>query len=305
MENLKKYKSVIGKSQSLFTILVYDSTLDEILAKLHSHLKKIQTIHSAYKKKVINDRLYEFICYLKDTKESSLNSIYLVGNKIENIKLSKNEQSVLKEYNVAKYTFMYDSCFHIDYLIDIFTNFTFFDVIVLEKKSAEHYLLNENKRKIIKQFSCSKESDLTNYITENITGKCFVHGQNMILKNLSFCDHIFVYKKLVDSDIFDIFAKEEMKIKHIDLQKCFDMISNEKQVHLVIYGKLGKDIKEAIEQYRIKKLFVHQKVLNKLKDMISEEYFNFDLVEISSLENKDIGQILMDQYDGAIGIAYY
>ena len=212
---------------------------------------------------------------------------------------------MLNEYNVNKYTFIFDNYFYVEYLIDLFTNFTFYDVIILNKKSAEHYLLNKNKKKIVKEFSCSKESDIVSYVSNNIKSKCLMHGQNMILKNLTLGNNFIVYKKLGDEEILDIFVKEEMKEKHDDLKKCFDMTSNEKEVHLLVYGKLCNEIKVAIESYRLKKLFVHVKVLRKLQQMVPNECFNFELVVVDSIENNDIAQTLMDQYDGAIGIAYY
>ena len=154
MNDLEKYRNITDKYQSLFTILTYNTLLDDILGRLTNQLKIIQTIKSPYKRKYINDRLYKFICFLKETDlsdKNKFNYIFLIGNTIEYIKLSKKQINILNEYNIVNYTFIFDDYFHIDYLIDLFTNFTFNDVIYLDKKMGKHYLINTNKQKIINQ----------------------------------------------------------------------------------------------------------------------------------------------------------
>lgn len=306
--NLEQYKSISDKFESLFTLLVYDITLEEIINKLYTQLKKIQSINSSFKKKYINDRLYGFILYLQENKmdnKTKLNSIFLLGKKIECIKLTKKYTNILNEYNISNYQLFHDNYFKIDYLDDLFTNFIFYDVLYLDKKIGKHYILNKNKKKEMKTFVCVKELDLTTYINKNIKKRCLINGNNIILKNYKLKNNFIINKRLKDDDILDIFVKEEMKEKHEELQKCFDMIKNEKDLHLIVYGKLTKEIKEAVENYRLKKLFIHNKYLQKLKQIVSEDCFNFDLIIIDNIDNNDIGQKLIDEYNGVIGISYY
>jgi hypothetical protein len=307
MNDLEKYRNITDKYQSLFTILTYNTLLDDILGRLTNQLKIIQTIKSSYKRKYINDRLYKFICFLKETDlsdKNKFNYIFLIDDTIEYIKLSKKQINILNEYNIINYTFIFDDYFHIDYLIDLFTNFTFNDVIYLDKKIGKHYLINTNKKKIINQFSCSKESDITQYISKNTLNKCLIHGQNTILKKLTVNNILVFNKKLNNDEIINAFMDEQMKENHKQLKKCFDMLLD-KDNHLVVYGKLDKEIKEAIENYKIKKLFVHIDVLSKLHQLISKEYFNFDVIEINSIDKNDIGKQLLVNYNGIIGISYY
>lgn len=309
MNNLEQYRSISDKYQSLFTILVHDVHMDEIICNLSAQLNKTQAIKSSFKRKYINDRIFNLICYLKEQevpKNGKINSIYLVGKTIECIELINKQIKILKEYSIRNYLFIFDDYFHIDYLIDLFTNFVFYDVILVNNKSAEHCVLNKNKKKIKRKFKCTKELDIKLYISKNIKNKCLIHGKNFIKKNsLLLHNNYVIYRKLNDEEVFDIFMKEEMKEKHVDLQKCFDMMTNQKELHLVIYGKLNNEIKEAVESYRLKKLFIHTNVIKELQQMVPTECFNFELVIINSLENNDIGQTLMDQYNGAIGVAYY
>jgi hypothetical protein len=295
---MNKYKSIKDKYESLFTVMIYDMKVNDLIDKLNDQLKKIQNINNKFKKKYLNDRLYNFILYLKEN--GAKNSIYLVHKEVEHIKLTKKKVKILREYGIKNYIFLFDNYFHIEYLKKLFTDFKFYDVIEFDRNSCSHYIINSTKRKVIKSIDCK---DVINYV-DKLNRKCLLHGTNTILKNLNINHYIF-NKKLHKDDIINIFIKEEMKVNHIKLEKCLNMFTNEKELDKLVYGKIEKDIKEAIEYYKVKQLFVHKNIIDKVKSIASVDCFNFDLIEIDKIEDNDISDILLNQYNGVIGITYY
>ena len=91
----------------------------------------------------------------------------------------------------------------------------------------------------------------------------------------------------------------------IKLESCFEMLKKENEEHLVIYGSLEKEIKESIETYRVKTLFLHSKIKTNFDNLIDKSYINFEIIPITSYEKGDSGDILMTNYGGIIAIAYY
>ena len=73
--------------------------------------------------------------------------------------------------------------------------------------------------------------------------------------------------------------------------------------HLPRYLKI--EIKDAIESYSIKELYIEEKKLNKLKEFIDHTLLNFKIINIKSLENNDIADSFIKNYNGIMGIKYY
>jgi hypothetical protein len=83
-------------------------------------------------------------------------------------------------------------------------------------------------------------------------------------------------------------------------------MKNEKtNIDLYIFGKLKIEIKDAIESYSIKELYIEEKKLNKLKEFIDHTLLNFKIINIKSLENNDIADSFIKNYNGIMGIKYY
>ena len=83
ISELDNYKDNSGKFESLFTLLVYNHTVEELLDKLNHQLKKVNNMSgSSLKKKIVNNNLYNSIQYISD-----------IQNNIKNIKLLSNRNA--------------------------------------------------------------------------------------------------------------------------------------------------------------------------------------------------------------------
>ncbi len=304
--SLTKYKTTEDKFDSLFTIIIYDLTIEEVVNKLKLHCNKCKNIGNQFRRQYVIDRVSKLIEKLKEEvveAKSKVNRILLVSDSINQIDLTQEQINVLKEYQCEKYVFIYDNYFHIDYLTDLLTNFNFVDAIQVMNKEIVHLLINKTKSKQKKKTKMQTQKDLIDYIKQNVTSNCIIHGNSFLLKDLHIDHHIIVNKLLASDNLLELHNRTLMKVAHDGLIECFDALANEKTMHLIIYGE--DEVRQRITNFEIKKLFCHVDVIETLKKTIDPTCFNFELVEIYSLQNGDIASKLLNDYKGLIGFSYY
>jgi hypothetical protein len=180
------FKYITDSHQSLFTILIYNTPLEQFINDVKKRLDKLKDISNAFKKKKLNDRLYKLLIDLENKnniKQNSIkmiNNIILIADNITYIDLSNNDIKLLNEYNIPKYTFEYDDCFKIDWLKDLFENFVFYNFVIFNSNTYTHYEGNLNKKKLI------NKSNSIDYIN-NLQVKFFLFGKvkmQLLTKNL-------------------------------------------------------------------------------------------------------------------------
>ena len=304
INTLKKYNN--ETHNTVITCIIYKYSIDNTIKDLYKKLKNIQNIKHPQTKKLLNDRIYNFIQYLTDMKMdelTQLNSIYLINNDIIEYKLQKKEIQLLIEFNKPNYYMMFDIQFKTDWLLDFFTNFNYYNSFECNKKQVNHILLTKTKSKINKKKTCKTEEELQEFISE-YNELSILHGVSTLLKKL-ICKIPVYNKKLTNNEIIDILEKEEMKKKHKELNDIFNYLNDERKLHLLIYGRIKNEIKQAMEEYRVKKLYCHIDKLHIVNKQLSSEYYNFPIIIIKTLESGDIADKLLNDFKGAIAISYY
>ena len=178
--------------------------------------------------------------------------------------------------------------------------------ICMEHKESRS--LNSTKKKIYYSEE-SKDIDIEEYIKENNKNnndlshnEFLVHGVSSHLKNLKLDGHHVFKKYLTDDEIFRVFYESDMIKKHKMLEECIGYLSNEKMEHRV---KFGKHLQKGIKNYIIKRVFCTKAMNEKLHNILSFEYLNFEIIEVESLKENDIVDILDRDYKGIIGFTYY
>ena len=78
-----------------------------------------------------------------------------------------------------------------------------------------------------------------------------------------------------------------------------------KNIDLYVFGKLKFEIKDAMESYLLKELFIEDKKLENLKEFVSNEFFNFKIYPIKVLEVGDSAYNFINSYNGIMGIKYF
>jgi hypothetical protein len=88
-------------------------------------------------------------------------------------------------------------------------------------------------------------------------------------------------------------------------KKLGDIKNPNTNIDLYIFGKIKYEIKEAVESYMVKELYIDNNKIEKLREIIPEEFLNFKIIPIKSLENCDIASLFIKDYNGIMGIKYY
>lgn len=305
---LEKYLSIKDKKETLFTIIIYDKDNKFFVADIEQKLKNIQKMKDNFRKQTINDRLYNLKCFLenKNKENDKINSVILCGEEIEMINLDKSQIKVLKEYNIINYNFIYDDHFHINFVNDLFYNFNFYYSIHIGK-NITYYKINSSKKKKIQEdkFNLKDCISKIEYFLDKNKEKVIIHGNSQINKKI---DNKFILEKYndykSDEEIVICFQNIDIKEKQKEFKKYISNLHDPSIENKLIYGSFEKGIKPEIENYSVKKLFVHKDSethLNKLDNSL----LNFEIIIIDTLTNNDPGHELKNNYGGFFGIKYY
>ena len=314
MDKIKEYKRFYENSETLISIYFINHKKEEILIILNKELSKVSLIQNISKKTKLNDRLYKLKCKIEKLGDNSvINSLFLINNDLFEYKFTSNDINTIKEYKLREYYLKTDNQFDIDYLIDIFTNFDFYYSCQIGKNNIKLKKINKNKNKLIIENKFTSEKILielvNNYILEHKINELLIYGAFNNIK----CFHELKNNKLLlkegeldNKNINDIFFNRKYEKNNILLEKKLNELKNPNtNLDLFIFGKLKKEILEAIECYQLKELYIEERKLDKLRNFVDDSYLNFTIIPIQSLENGDIANTFIKDYNGLMGIKYY
>jgi hypothetical protein len=322
MEKLKEYKKITEITETLYSIIIYNKSVIDITNFFEDQLQKSKKINNPIKKHKINNRLFNFIKYFKDLYDDDntiINSIFLINDNIFSYELNKYEINILTTYNIFNIYIKCDTYFYIDTFIDILYNLEFIYTIKVNKNDMYIIKLNKNKEKEIYNNKLSNEQKIIDEIEKikkdyNYKDIIIIYGispyigkiENIIKNNINQYN-IFIIKDFCNKEsLYNIYQDELMKKNHILLEKILNGLNNDKiNTDLYVFGKLKIEIKDAIEAYMLKELYIEDKKLDNLKKFIDESLLNFKIIPIKMLENGDIGDNFIKNYNGLMGIKYY
>ena len=298
MEDLLKLRNVKGKLDTMFTIIVYKYKKDDFLAYLDKQLDSInKKMKDAYKKKIINDRIYNFKLNVESSAPDMINFIYLVGDELYKYELTKKELKVLNEYNIKNLYYEFDEKFQIDYIDKLFNDFSFYKIAELDKKNLTFYDMNSTKIKKLNNETINNQNELN----ENAGKFDLLHGTSTLLKNFT-CEKLFFNKRLNPDEIIIEIEKIIIKKNHKKLEELLDNMTNPKYDDKIFIG--GMETKKYTEMSLIKTLFIHESIHRRFLKHFSE-FINFKIIEIKKLTGGDISDKLLHDYDKCVGELYY
>lgn len=306
---LDSFRTITDKFESLYTLVIHDITVQEVIDILFKKLETLHVIKDGFKRKYINGRIYSIIEYFKNEKSDDIvNCICLAGKRIEIIALSKQNIDTLKEYDADKFIFRYGTNFDIDYLNNLFFDDNFRNIIRIGGGKMNHIILNSTKEKVLKSLDY-KEHDISEYIN-SLNSVCVIHcdthSNNLsVIKNLKLDkkhNHSINQTHLTNDKILKIFDDYDMLEKHKLLEECMGFISNEKMSNRILFGK---DIDQGVQNYMIKTIFCTPPMYKKLCGLYNNDLLNFEIHVVRILEKGDICDQLKQNYHGMIAMTYY
>lgn len=308
-----EYKSETDKYDSLFTIVVYNTSATVVHENVIHQLTKINTIKNSVKRKYLNDRMYGFSTYITEqpyySSNDIINKVFLIGAKINEINMDKKWIQLLNHYSVSKYIFRNGETFDIDYLVDLLTNDKYKNVLSVKNNIVTHIHFTHTKKREDLKFDL-KNKKIEDYLKEIIKQQdCVIHGVSSCFKTLSI-DGQLNNKTIVvpnvhlkDEDLRDEFKKLEMVELHDRLQIVMDYIGNPKMMDRVL---IGNPILTNLKNQMVKTIFCTPPRHKKLLELFSEdEISNCEIIVVVPLLQDDPVMTLRKNYNGIIGLTYY
>jgi hypothetical protein len=315
MNILKEYKNIEENNDTLISILIIDKNYNEIIKFIQDQLNKANKINNPIKKNKINNRFYSLLKFIEENfnEESIINNIFLIHDKLINYKLNENEIKTTKIYNLQKIFLKCDTFFYIDYFIDIFYNFDFIYSFKLNKNDMCISKINKNKEKELENFKINNEQKIYEEIenirkNNNYKDIIIIYGNSLFLTKIdNNIKNIIIEKQNINrEEIYNLYELEIIKNNNIQLEKrLLDLQNPNTNLDLYVFGKLKNEIKEEIEMYSLKELYIEDKKLEKLKKIVDNDFLNFKIIEIKSLKDGDIAYNFIKDYNGIMGIKYY
>ena len=315
---LIKYKNInncsLNNDDTLITFFCYNKKVSELIKIFEEQLSSAKKINNPVKKNKLCNRFYNLIKKINEdlSDDFIISSIFLVNDSINEIKLTEQNIKTAIEYKLPECFLRTNTYFFIDYIIDLFYNFTFIYVIKLNNTLLTIKQINKNKEKELKNIKIIKENNITDELDilrkeNNYKEIIILYGTSPILNKLNNIKNLIVKKDNYNrEELFQIYEDEVMKKNHELLEKRLNDLQNEKtNIDLYVFGKLKIEIKEAIEFYLIKELYIEDEKLKKLKTFIDDSFFNFNIIPLRKLENGDIADNFINDYNGIMGIKYY
>lgn len=293
------------------SICYYNKKNTELLSFFEDQLNKTKNISNPQKKKKLNNSLYLLIQKLINVEpdQDIHQLIFLRDDEYFSYNLNQTNITIAKEFNLPNPFYKNASDFLFDYFTDFFDCKDFTLYIEFAKNKSKLILCTRHKQiSYIKPFRNCDEitNEIYNLKTRYFLKLIIIHGMNDY-KNP---EHNIIYiDKLLknNEEIYGFLYNQEISNNLNLLQnRIYDLEKNEHtKSDLYVFGKLRKEIKESIENYFLKELFIESKKLIKLKEFIDPSLLNFKIYKIESLSSGDIGERFINDYNGIMGIRYF
>ncbi len=314
INDLQKLSIQTDNSQTNVSILIYKKNGASIIEILESTLDKIKKMDNPMKRGKLSTNYFNLKKMIEDFyMDSIISSIFFVNEKVYEYKLNKDEIKVMEEYKIRDYLSYTDFTFRNAYFYDLFYNFDFHYSFIIHKNEYMIKKWNANKDKVVESGKVGptlKDNYESIRKVYNHKNNIYIYGNNSkSIKDIATYSNPKVILENDDysrNELNEINVKEEMKANHLILQNRFNDLQNEKKIDLYVFGKLKFEIKDAIEAYLIKELFIQKEKYEKLQTFIEDKsFFNFKVYFIDKIENGDIGDQFIQNYNGIMGIKYY
>jgi len=289
---MDKYLKYIGKSDSCYTTYWIGFDKDDVIEELENNLKNLnKKIKDNFKRKQANDIIFNFKCYLENSKLEKINHIFLFNQEfIEEYPLNKNQLNIVNEWSLKRTYLNYEDHFKVDYLNKLFGDEKIYHILKVDNKIGCYNQITETKKKEIWEKDFSNKDEILEIKFD------LVYGVSSNLKEFKNP----IKKFLSNQEILDEIKTREMIENHQELEKIINYLTNPEWENKLVFGK--KDISKSLQNCEIKTLFTSSKNLKKIEKSID---INFKVILIDKITSGDIGETFKKDYDGLLGIKYF
>ncbi len=314
--DIELYRGYSSNQDLLVTIVSYNDSVLDFITKLNDTLESCKKISNSIKRHELNTIIFNLIQRMNNYPDENVkvNSLFFISNE-QNIfyqyEFNNNELNTLREYNIFNFQYRNTEKFPIDEFIDIFTNFVFINSMQMNRMELRLWQMNQYKSKELVNIKSINENQLMDLITKTRIqkdDKIIIYGQSPLLTSQKIQENnknIIVNKNLTKDEVWSVYKDELMRDNLVILQERMSKINDEKHMNLYVFGRIKIEIKEHIENYLLKELFIEERKLKILENDLPKECFNFKIYPIRSLTPNDIGDQFIRDYNGLMGIKYF
>lgn len=319
IDNFRTHTFLVG-GPSLAS-LYHGIAKEAVLSDLEENLVKVRKIENPVKRAKLSNLYFSTKTYVENAYEDAdvISAIFFVGNPegpVYEYRLSSREKQVLRDFSVRSilnYTDEEGLAPRIAYFKTLFDNVDFF--YAFEIDARKNYTLQKYDAVKNRVVATGKVGDLKEDIEQVVRrGEAyrkllFIYGVSLPAKSYEGIPG--PYRVLEGGPgaygrdaLNEIMHRERALENHTILEQRLREMSREDKMDLYFFGKLP-EIREAIEAYSLKELFIETKKLEKLQTQLGPEYFNFQIYPMESLQTGDIADRFIQDYRGLMGIKYY
>jgi hypothetical protein len=108
---------------------------------------------------------------------------------------------------------------------------------------------------------------------------------------------------LTKLEFFDYLKRQEAIENMKALEKQLSQLSITPD--LFVFGRLKREILEAIQSFQLKELYIDAQKLEKIQSICDASYFNFKVFPIVSLVANDTADQFLKNHNGLMGVKYF
>jgi len=304
-EIFDKYRDHRSKYESSYIVIVFDLDEEKIIDNINHQISIINTIGDKVRRNYLLTRIFNFRDYVEARfNKTELTGIFMISDDVDYVELYPEWKKNISLYDINNFIFIHSEYFDIDYLQDLLLNKDDYNhVINVSQNKFVHSHNTKTKKKYINT-GTANHTELNKYLADIKSKYIIIHGVGQMLKNFTTNnkDTIVRTKLLTDDSLFEEIEKMNNNSGSERLSEILDKLNTPHMMDKIVFGK---EISKSISEQMIKTIFCTTEMKKKILVKIPEELQTFELVEVKSFDDKDVGHKLGLQYSGIIGVKYY
>lgn len=311
-------KDVTGKTESLYVIVLFKCTSEELLEYTLSRSQnalKIKDSHRRGRARKAYNTLKEFgETFLEKYVFNHLIVMDVERDTLDAYSLTNRMIHLLSSYECTKIWLRCTDYFNLDELRDYLESDEHFNLFRIKNNQVKHIKLGRTKKVVIHTEE-SKTLDLPNYIETRLKSmdkaKYLVYGVSSKLASISESPiHVRAYDvinhDISDEDAIEYIARMVQSNILDEMDADLDMMQNPKTMHRILFKKDFTPNTIA----NVKRMYIDKRNKDRFLGNCKKNNIDvsFELVVIDSTikdfqENRECR--LMNEFDGVIGVSYY
>jgi hypothetical protein len=316
MDFLNAYSSIQDNQECLLSVYIYKQSVSSLLPLFEKELEKAKQITNSLKRKKINNAYFSLVKKYRELDENTiLSELYFIQEDtfLVEHQLSPDEEKVIQEYHLRPMYYQFGQTFHISYFQHLFYNFDFIYVAHIQKNHCTWTMLNKTKSKKYLEKKISSLEDLYQSCKDlrkdkNYQELIIIHGNSPLLSKWEEQNITLLFQETISNEELNKHYENYCIQENLNLleKKLDELQDSRTNTDLYIFGRLKIEIKEAVESYILKELYIEQRKIELLKNCVEDHAcFNFKIIPIESLKEGDIGEKFIKEYKGLMGIKYF